>query len=597
MHKMPVMSARPSRTHVFTALLLGLTAVHCNTLLGLDQFRECAADCPGAGGGTTSTSSSTGTGGMTSTSSGTAGSGGMMVCVPDTTATCPYQGPAGTEGVGNCVAGTKTCSTDGSGYSACSGEVTPDPAGEACNKLGDEDCDGVACSDPVLLTLLGDQTDQRITSMAVDKDGNIIVAGVFQGTMTIGATTLSSVGSNDYFIAKFTSVGDLSWARRYGDTIDNGSSIHVASDAQGNVFLAAELKGSADFSTCGTLVSAISNKPVIAVAKLNQNGSCQWALRLGDGLGGGQNPSGIATTAQGDLVLSGYYDSSITLGSGAAQKTHTVKNPGYQDLLLARIGADGSYQWSKAFTDQSVPSATSSRAIGAPVIDATGAIYFAGVFAQSVTLDTKTLTAAGSGGAIVLAKFDGSGNAQLAHSYGGQTGFSNAPGLTVAGGRVVVTGSIADPIDFGGGALPLQGQYDGYVAAFDLDLKHQWSFRFGDANDVSGFADSGLAVAADKSGNILLTGVAYGEIRFGTGPTFTAQGMRDIFLVKLDPNGTHLWSKLFGDTTDQIPGGIGVNPTTNHVILAGSTQGTIDFGTGAKPSSGGYDAFLATFQP
>jgi putative metal-binding protein len=52
-----------------------------------------------------------------------------------------YQGPAGTQGVGQCRAGVQTCqqNPDGSyGYSACQGEVDPTP--EGCNGL-DDDCD------------------------------------------------------------------------------------------------------------------------------------------------------------------------------------------------------------------------------------------------------------------------------------------------------------------------------------------------------------------------------------------------------------------------------------------------------------------------
>ncbi len=50
--------------------------------------------------------------------------------------TC-YSGPAGTQNVGTCVAGTRRCNAGV--WTPCSGEVTP--SGEACNGL-DDDCDG-----------------------------------------------------------------------------------------------------------------------------------------------------------------------------------------------------------------------------------------------------------------------------------------------------------------------------------------------------------------------------------------------------------------------------------------------------------------------
>ena len=61
------------------------------------------------------------------------------VCAPGATAAC-YDGPAGTEGVGVCAAGTMTCVADGSGYGACGGSVGP--SAETCGDGLDNDCDG-----------------------------------------------------------------------------------------------------------------------------------------------------------------------------------------------------------------------------------------------------------------------------------------------------------------------------------------------------------------------------------------------------------------------------------------------------------------------
>ncbi len=58
---------------------------------------------------------------------------------PGSTDTC-YTGPSGTEGVGICETGTRTCQQDGT-FGSCQNEVTPQ-ADEACNGK-DDDCDGV----------------------------------------------------------------------------------------------------------------------------------------------------------------------------------------------------------------------------------------------------------------------------------------------------------------------------------------------------------------------------------------------------------------------------------------------------------------------
>lgn len=82
----------------------------------------------GAGGSNT---------GATAGSSGSSGSGG---CTPGAVESC-YSGPVGTENVGICKSGQKTCNPDGSGFGSCEGEVLPQ-ATESCASTEDENCDG-----------------------------------------------------------------------------------------------------------------------------------------------------------------------------------------------------------------------------------------------------------------------------------------------------------------------------------------------------------------------------------------------------------------------------------------------------------------------
>ena len=62
------------------------------------------------------------------------------VCTPGATQSC-YGGPSGTSGVGACQPGIRTCLPDGSGYGACTGEVTPQA--EVCGNGIDDNCNGL----------------------------------------------------------------------------------------------------------------------------------------------------------------------------------------------------------------------------------------------------------------------------------------------------------------------------------------------------------------------------------------------------------------------------------------------------------------------
>jgi cysteine-rich repeat protein len=61
------------------------------------------------------------------------------ICTPGETQSC-YTGSSETEGVGQCQAGTQECSSDGTAWGECVGEVTPQV--EECNDA-DDDCNGI----------------------------------------------------------------------------------------------------------------------------------------------------------------------------------------------------------------------------------------------------------------------------------------------------------------------------------------------------------------------------------------------------------------------------------------------------------------------
>ncbi|MBI4705509.1 MAG: hypothetical protein HY744_30820 [Deltaproteobacteria bacterium] len=102
-------------------------------------------------------------------------------------------------------------------------------------------------------------------------------------------------------------------------------------------------------------------------------------------------------------------------------------------------------------------------------------------------------------------------------------------------GSALVTGSFDGTVDFGGGPLTSAGGYDIFVAKLDNAGGHLWSKSFGDASGQGGWA-----IAADGSGNVLVTGGFAGAVDFGGGP-LTSAGGGDIFVAKLDPSGNPVW--------------------------------------------------------
>jgi len=61
------------------------------------------------------------------------------LCTPGSSVSC-YGGPAGTQGVGVCKAGTQTCNSMGTGWEPCTGDVVP--SADVCGDSLDNDCNG-----------------------------------------------------------------------------------------------------------------------------------------------------------------------------------------------------------------------------------------------------------------------------------------------------------------------------------------------------------------------------------------------------------------------------------------------------------------------
>jgi hypothetical protein len=194
--------------------------------------------------------------------------------------------------------------------------------------------------------------------------------------------------------------------------------------------------------------------------------------------------------------------------------------------------------------------------------------------------------------------------------------FFNPYGIAVdPQGNVVVVGSFTGVLDVGGTTLssvPSPTNYNGvvgdvFVLKFDPTGRAIFGKAFGDRNGY----DGANGVAVDQAGNIYVAGWFQSTIDFGGGPLSTgasgpAYNLYNAFVVKLDANGNHVWSKAFGDSTKGAEGTALAVDGQGAVLIAGFFGGTLDFGPGGRQTSVGVlalprmlsgDAFLARLSP
>lgn len=96
-------------------------------------------------------------------------------------------------------------------------------------------------------------------------------------------------------------------------------------------------------------------------------------------------------------------------------------------------------------------------------------------------------------------------------------------------------------------------------------------------------------MVVDAQGNPILLGRIYGAVDFGT--EITSKGAGDLLVVKLDGDGNPVWTRVLGDKDPDRAERVVVD-ADGDVIVTGTFTTTIDFGAGPWTSAGLRDAFV-----
>ncbi len=119
-------------------------------------------------------------------------------------------------------------------------------------------------------------------AVAVNGASDVLVAGSFMGTITMGSTTLTSNGYSDIFIAKLDASGNYIWAKSIGNTWDGERATRITLDASDNIYLAGTYSGTLDFNPgAGAYIITSNGSTDAYLCKLNTAGDFRWAKSFG----------------------------------------------------------------------------------------------------------------------------------------------------------------------------------------------------------------------------------------------------------------------------------------------------------------------------
>ena len=197
----------------------------------------------------------------------------------------------------------------------------------------------------------------NIDNIAVDEVGDAFVTGAFQ-TDSInfdGVTIFQShniYGEEDFFIAKYSSSGNVLWAKSATLPVVNGINSSAAGDGlaidkSGNVYATGYF--SATYMTFDTIT--IYNKgdgytSDFFIVKFDPLGNVAWAKRAGGY--GDDVSSGIATDHIGNVYITGNYESGVIyFGSDSLVKDTPTVSFYVTDFFIAKYDESGKLLWVK----------------------------------------------------------------------------------------------------------------------------------------------------------------------------------------------------------------------------------------------------------
>jgi hypothetical protein len=422
------------------------------------------------------------------------------------------------------------------------------------------------------LKSVGGVNDEVIRGTFVDAQSNTNIAGTFRGTMSAGGQSLTSNGFLDFFLAKLDRNGNFLWQKSFGSSVGSDLAVDVDGDASGNIYVTGMFSKNINLGN-GVLLNADTSDDDVFIAKFDATGTCLWAkMGIGNATDYGNE---INLTPDNKVLTIGFANRGITFDNT------TFSNATNYGMFVSKHNSNGVLEWVKLF---SATGEVSGRGISS---DTNGNALITGTFKGTLTLGTTSLTATSANGDVFVAKLDANGNTIWAKTFG-QTGENYARGIdSDSEGNIYVSGVYATQITLGSISLASNGQKDIFLAKFDTSGNAIWAKTIGSTDN-----DEGCEIEVNTNGNIFLTGSYTSTITLND-ENFVAKGLRDVFVAKMDKNGSFFWQKTMGSSQDDVNYAIGLNRTNENLVTVGTFAGTFTQGSQSLISLGSYDSYIS----
>jgi hypothetical protein len=375
---------------------------------------------------------------------------------------------------------------------------------------------------------------------ATDADGNVYVIG--NSTGSFGSAI--NQGTEDVFLTKYDSAGNVQWTKLLGSAGKAGAYSLAVDPVKGGVVVAGSVTG--DLTP-----TAIGDGTDSFVAKYDRDGKQSWVRQIAPI--SNDRANAVSIDASGNIYVGGQ-----TSGKIASNQT----SAGGTDAYLTKLTATGALVYNRQFGTASEDAATHT----------------------AIASDGNVVVASVENGHAMLRKYgaaDGTSAAMweldLGDLQGGALG-----GLTISGGKIYLSGATANASLTAGGSASVANASSGARDAFVFAASEAGAADFVSYTGTSS-TEQGGGVAV-VGGKIYLTGTTSG--------TFAGEkqnSAQNVFVTQMDADGTFEWARQYA----------GVDGTSQGVAIAADATGSsvldalkLRRGTIAAPSSSLIEAQL-----
>ncbi len=361
------------------------------------------------------------------------------------------------------------------------------------------------------------------------------------------------------------------WAVSAGDGSNVDQCYGIATDSQGNAYWAGSVRGTSQFG-CGTITTGSNTAGVLA--KYDAAGNCQWVrsvqVTFDDALA-----YGIAIDAEDRIYITGSYNGNAVFSNGV-----TLGSLGSDDIFLARYDVNGNCLWAR----RAGSSGSSDEARGIDV-DPYGAVFICGYAGgTTISFDGISIPNPGNSRQLVIARYDSTGTVQWAKASTGNGQSKSARGISVANGRLFVTGQFSFTTG-GFDGVPISSNNMGgkaYVLACDLDGNALWANSYGSGDH------EGMGISADTLGNVFMVGRLWGSMYLPYDTLVSVSSNDDFMILKFDADGQYQWGRSTGSAQRDLSWSAAADGQGNAYVAV-QFNATVDFFGTLLSSTGGED--------